>query len=422
VTADGPDNNENTMEDHRATKPSAFNILLDIFSMHRRFIFGSVLFCGIVATVIAFLITPRFKSATSVFPAERSEMLGLTEGVSSLMRSMTPKGIPGLSGSQDLDRYMAILKSGRVLGSVIRRFDLAKVYDITSYPGERVPKMLLENCEFVAEPEGNLTIAVYDEDPQRAADMANYFVEQLNLANTELLAMNARGNREFVEERYQKNLKDLAAAEDSLRAFQKVRGVIAMPEQTEASIKAGAEIAAQLAVKEVQLAVLRRTQSADHPSTMQLQIEIDEMTRKIAEMNRGGDGKSAGMKVLVPFASIPDLGTEYLRRFREVEIQYRILQFLTPMFEQAKVEERRQTPSVIVLDRAEPAERKAKPKRMLIMLGGLFVGFLGSLGYVVAFTRWNEQKALNTPLSRSVMGLYEAVRGDLRTLLRRKGR
>ena len=105
-----------------------------------------------------------------------------------------------------------------------------------------------------------------------------------------------------------------------------------------------------------------------------------------------------------------------------MEIQYRILQFLTPMFEQAKVEERRQTPSVIVLDHAEPAERKAKPKRMLIMLGGLFVGFLGSLGYVVASTRWNEQKALNTPLSRSVLGLYEAVRGDLRTLLRRKGR
>jgi capsule polysaccharide export protein KpsE/RkpR len=138
-----------------------------------------------------------------------------------------------------------------------------------------------------------------------------------------------------------------------------------MPEQTEASIKAAAEITAQLALREVQVGVLRRTQSTDNPAVVAGQIEIDELRNKLSQMGSSGASIGKEMKVFVPFSKIPDLGMEYLRRYRDVEIQYKILQFITPLFEQAKVEERRQTPSVIVLDKAGPAERKAKPKASL---------------------------------------------------------
>lgn len=99
---------------------------------------------------------------------------------------------------------------------------------------------------------------------------------------------NAKGNREFIEERYKKNQTDLVAAEDSLRAFQKRSGIIAMPEQTEASIKAAAEITAQLAFKVVQIGVLRKTQSYDNPEVMAAQIEVEELKNKISQMNSAG--------------------------------------------------------------------------------------------------------------------------------------
>jgi capsule polysaccharide export protein KpsE/RkpR len=198
----------------------------------------------------------------------------------------------------------------------------------------------------------------------------------LNKTNTELQVQNARGNRRFIEERYQKNMLDLARAEDSLKAFQQRYGIIAMPEQTEASIKAGAEIAGQLALKEVAVGILRRTQSVDNPAVLAAQIETEELRRKLDEMS-GGQGISAGkMKMFVPFAQVPELGGEYVRRFRDVEIQYKILQFITPLYEQAKVEERRQTPSVLVLDQALPAERKARPKIVLFTLLAFVVSVL----------------------------------------------
>ncbi|MGA9117260.1 MAG: Wzz/FepE/Etk N-terminal domain-containing protein [Bacteroidota bacterium] len=347
-----------------STPGSSFLEFLTVLTRHRRFIVRFVLGATLVAGVTAFFMPKWYRSTASVFPAEKADLFGALEGVSGLMRSFSPaRALGGLTGNTETDRYMAILKSGKVLGAVIGKFDLVNVYGITSYPMEKTTKELLNNVEFRAEPEGNLTVTVYDRDPRRAADMANYFVEMLNRVNTELQSANARGNRLFVEERYRKNLTDLAAAEDSLRAFQQRYGIIAMPEQTEASIKAAAEIAGQLALKEVQAGVLRRTQGEEHPSVRAAAVEIEELGRKLAEMNSGTGGP--GMSVFVPFSRVPALGGEYVRRFRDVEIQYKILQFLTPLYEQAKVEERRQTPSVVVLDRAAPAERKSKPKATL---------------------------------------------------------
>jgi len=253
------------------------------------------------------------------------------------------------------------------------------VYDITSYPQEKTIKELLSNVDFTVEPEGNLTVTVYDKDRQRAADMANYFVDMLNKTNSELSVQNATANRVFIEARYEKNRVDLRASEDSLKAFQKQYGVIALPEQTEASIKGAAEIFGQLALKEVQVGVLRRSLSEDNPSVQAAQIEVDEFRKKLGEMNTGVGMGANDPKVFVPFKKLPDLGAEYIRRYRDVEIQYKILQFITPLYEQAKVEERRDTPSVLVLDRAAPAERKAKPKISLYALVGLVGSMLLSL-------------------------------------------
>jgi uncharacterized protein involved in exopolysaccharide biosynthesis len=382
---------------------------LTLVAKHRKFISRFVILAVGVTTIVAFLMPKWYKSSASVFPAEKADLFGALEGVSSLVKSFSPgRALTSLTGNTETDRYLAILKSGTVLNAVIDKFDLVHVYDITSYPREKTTKELLNNVDFTVESEGNLTITVYDKDPQRAADMANFFVEMLNKTNTELQIQNARGNRKFVEDRYAKNLVDLAAAEDSLRVFQKRYGVIAMPEQTEASIKAAAEIAGQLAIQEVQAGVLRRTQSKDHPSVMAAEIEIQELRNKLSQMNRGTGGADGEMKVLVPFNKVPDLGIEYLRRYREVEIQYKILQFITPLYEQAKVEERRQTPSVVVLDRAAPAERKAKPKITLFALLALVSSLLVSFFWVLISELNEKLKASNPDRYAAVVSAFRA--------------
>jgi tyrosine-protein kinase Etk/Wzc len=411
-----------TSETHKETGPSALIIVVDVFARWWRFIAACVFVAMVASGIVAFLITPQFKGTTTVFPAEKADLFSPLEGVTQLFNTMKSRSIATLAGNPELDRYSAILKSGRVMSAVIEKFDLVHVYKITSYPAENTAKELAANVEMTTEAEGTLTVTVYDEDPHRAADMANYFIEQLNVINADLQVSNARGNREFIEERYKKNIVDLAAAEDSLKMFQKKFGVVAMPQQTDASIKAGAELSAQLAMKEVELAVLRRTLAPENDAVLAAQVEITELKKKIDEMNVGDKELNGNMRALVPLRSIPDLGAEYVRKFRNVEIQFKILQFLMPLYEQAKIEERRASPSVIVLDKAYPAERKSKPRRSLIILGGMFVGLLGSLGFVALADRWKVERDNETLLYRSLRKLSNALVTDVRKMLRRPAR
>jgi uncharacterized protein involved in exopolysaccharide biosynthesis len=358
-----------TPPEHSRPMMESFLEFLQTVTRYRIFISRFVLSVTVVVTIIALLLPRWYKSTASVFPAEKADLFGGLDGIASFAKALSPsKALSALGGSNEADRYLAILKSGTVLSAVIEKFDLVHVYDIGSYPMEKTAKELLSNVQFTVEPEGNLLIEVYDRDPQRAADMANFFVEMLNRTNSELAVQNARGNRQFIEARYQKNLADLRVAEDSLRAFQKRYGVIALPEQTEAAIKAAAEIMGQIALKEVQVGIASRNASEENPTVQAARIEVDELRKKLGEMNTGTPAKGNDPGLFVPFKQVPDLSVEYVRRFRDVEIQYKILQFVTPLYEQAKVEENRQTPSVLVLDRAAPAERKSKPKVSLFAL------------------------------------------------------
>jgi tyrosine-protein kinase Etk/Wzc len=405
-----------------APDAGALTVLFTILTRSWRFVALWVFLSVAGATVVSLLITPQFKSTTSVFPSEEADLLGGLEGVSTLAKSLAPRGLGSIGRNTELDRYMAILHSGRVLGAVIKEFDLVNVYEITQYPGERTVKKLLENVEITVEDEGYITISVYDEDPQRAAAMANFFVESLNRTNTEMKVLNAKGNREFIQNRYDENLIDLTAAEDSLKEFQKRFGIVAMPEQVEESIKATSEMAARAAMLEVELATLRRTQSSEHPLVRAAEIEIQELRRKLDQITQGTGLKDGEMKLLIPFAKVPDLGAEYLRRFRDVETQYRILQFLTPLYEQAKVEENRSTPSVLVLDRAYPAERKSRPKRMLIVLGAFFVALISSIAIVAIREKWRSEREANSPVYQAASGFADRVWTDISGFVRRPRR
>jgi len=115
------------------------------------------------------------------------------------------------------------------------------------------------------------------------------------------------------------------------------------------------------------------------------------------------------MDVFVPFNKVPELGAEYLRRYREVEMQYKILQFIAPLYEQAKVEERRDTPSVIVLDKGRPAERKSKPKISLYALIALVSSSLIALIVVLGQEMFQRLKAEDAERMNLVLN---AVRSD----------
>jgi len=73
-------------------------------------------------------------------------------------------------------------------------------------------------------------------------------------------------------------------------------------------------------------------------------------------------------------AGLPRIGQELAERVRDVKIAEALYTLLTEQYENARIQERRDTPSFSVLDRAERGGRKVSPRRALIGIGTFLVG------------------------------------------------
>jgi uncharacterized protein involved in exopolysaccharide biosynthesis len=95
---------------------------------------------------------------------------------------------------------------------------------------------------------------------------------------------------------------------------------------------------------------------------------------------------------------MPEVGMEYIRLVRDVKVQETVHNLLMAQYEQAKINEARDMPTVQLLDKAVVAERKSRPKTVLNMaIAGalsLFVGiFLAFVLEYVERIRKQEQTA-----------------------------
>jgi len=392
----------------------SFIEFLTITVKFRWFLFWFIFVITTSATLLALLSPKWYKASASVLPAEQTDFLGALGGLSSLVKGFTPsKGLAALTGSTELDRYIAILKSSTLADNVIKEFNLTKEYDLEGDYYEKVVKEFTSNLDIEVQDEGNLLVSVYDKNPQRAADIANYMVGKLNEINTRLSVTNAKANREFVEKRYFENKNDIDDLENQMKDFQEKYGVVAVPEQLESTVKAMSEIYADLVKKEVALNVIQKTYGANSPMLNQLEIEVEELKSKINKINAGTEVSKDGINLLIPFKKAPDLAYKYLKIYKDLEIQYKILEFVQPMYEQAKVEEVRNTPSVLILDKAGPPERKAKPKGSLYFI----ISFLSStfLGLLIVFSLEGINKIKNIDPER-----YDFIKQSLRVGIKRR--
>lgn len=386
------------------TVGNTFFEFLTVTVKYRWFLFLFVLIITTIATGYALLAPQWYKASASVLPAEKTDLLSTLSGLSGLAKGFSAsKGLAALTGgNSESDKYLAILKSATVTDDVIKKFELRKEYDREDDYYEKVVKEWQSNCEFEIQDEGNLTISVYDKNPQKAADIANYLVAKLNEINTQLGVRNAKANREFVEKRYFQSVNDITDLETSMKLFQQKFGVIAVPEQIEATVKSMSSIYVDLYKKEIELNVLKQNYGNDHPMTANAQIELNELQKKINQLNAGTDSSQKDVNLLIPFKKAPELGNEYLKIFRNLEIQYKILEFIQPLYEQAKIEEVRNTPSVLVLDRATPPDRKAKPKGTIYASVAFVASVLLGL-FIVFFRELLQRMKTNNPDSYSVL-------------------
>ena len=361
------------MEEHEIKAVDVLTVLL----RRRWFLIWNFLIVAVVSIIISLLLPKWYTSKSVLLPPASGapELSAFTSGsIGSILGGMT-----GISGGE-VDVYLAILNSRTLKQTVIDKFDLPKVFNLKGkYYIETVFKILDERTAINYDMEsGVISVSFIDKDPQRAADVANYFVSQLDKINKELSVRKAKFEREFLEQRVDLNYKEIDAAEQALKEFQEKYNAVAIPEQMVAALKTAAELKAQLIALQVQYEVDKATMDTDHPALKELNKQISAIEKRLASFDYPSSEFGKGKGLFPGFADVPSLQKQYTELRREVEIQNSLLEFLLPQYEGAKIQEAKDTPSIQILDRAVPAEKKTKPKRSkIVILSCLFCTVVG---------------------------------------------
>jgi tyrosine-protein kinase Etk/Wzc len=358
----------------------------------------------IISTTIAVLLPKEYKATSTIMipPTDQMGLGGLSSllGNKSSIASLGAKSL-GVSTTSD-DDLLGIINSKSALKIVIRKFDLMKYYEISNNNMDKAIKLFESDISFYPNEFGMLDFSVINQSPAKSAEIANYMVSLVDSLNIKYNSEKARNNRIFIEDRYSKNVKDMKDAEDSLYKFQKKYGIVAVPEQLEVSVKAAAEIESELNKKEIEIFLIKQQYGENSPQYQGSLAEVNLLKKKVNEL-KNSPNLSSTSNVFFSFKEMPDIAIKYLRYYREVKIQEEVLEIIMPMYEQAKVEEQKSIPTIMVIDKAVPPELKYGPKLSVIILGS----FSLALFLFIPFIFWAE-KAFNRSEFRNPLQVKEA--------------
>jgi uncharacterized protein involved in exopolysaccharide biosynthesis len=202
--------------------------------------------------------------------------------------------------------------------------------------------------------------------------------------SVELGVTESRNNREFIEKRFLQAQNDIANIEDSLENFSKKYNVLALEEQMKAAIEVAAKVKAELEIAKLEYTILLKNYGKDNPVVQESNLKVTELNKQLANLKFGEDKNlKSSLNLFVPFEKVPETGVMYVRLMRDYEIQNKLLEFIYPIYEQARIEENKDMPVVLVVDAAKTPQKKSSPKRMLIVIGAFLISFFFSLGYVL---------------------------------------
>lgn len=350
--------------------------LLLVLAKRWRMIVGVTLAAGVITALVTLTMPNMYTARAMILPSQddkgmMSAMMAQLGGLAGLAG--------GIGGPTTSDLYVTMLKSETVKDPIIDRFKLMDVYEV-KYRADAYGALDSSAAMSLGKKDGVITIAVTDRDPKRAADVANAYVEELGRLTARLSMGGAGKNRVFFEERLATAQADLARAEDALKVFQSRNKAVAVTEQAKATIEGVAQLRAQLAAKEVELAALRQSMTDESHEVKNLKALIGNLGGQIARLESGsGGGAVPGL------GAVPQIGQEYVRLMREFKIQETLVELLTKQYEMTKLSEAKDVSPFQVLQKAKVPERKSGPSRrkkvVTVMLISLFASI--ALSFIV---------------------------------------
>lgn len=341
---------------------SMFDVLLPVFARWRL-----VLLCTALAAFtgfgVTFILTPIYSSRVSFMPPQQAS--NANNAVLGQLGTLAA-ALGGTSLKTPTDLFVGLAQSVTVADLLIDKFDLRRQYDEKYVVDAR--KVLDRRMRVaVGKRDGFIMIEVDDETPQRAADMANYVVEELKQFANRLAITEAQQRRVFFEQHLEQTRVRLKQAQQAL-ATSGFTGD-ALKVEPRGAAEQYARLRAEVTAAEVRLQAMQRSFNGGAAELQQARATLAALRSQLARVE-DSEPRTAS--------------AEYISRYRDFKFEEALFEVFAKQYELARVDESRDAGLVQMIDPALPAERRSWPRRAIFVPTAAIAGLLFSCIWILA--------------------------------------
>jgi uncharacterized protein involved in exopolysaccharide biosynthesis len=324
---------------------------------------------GVISIIISLLLPKWYRGTAVILSPTTSNSVSAFGGLQSL-------GIGNLfNDNESIFKYMAILKSRNLREKVIRKYDLMERYDCENM--QLTLKKFDNYLDIELGDEYQLNISFLDKRQDKVAGITNYIVKTTDSINTVLTVQKAKNDKSNMENRYFNIIDSLQTVSDQMADFMSDNNIIDLKEQIIAGVQAGSILQIQIIALETEIEVFEKTVNKESPKLESKKIELASLKSKYFDILNKNEN------YIPNFSKVPQLGAQLMKYENTIEYLTTVLKFIGPQYENFRIDELKQTPSLQVLDWAHRPDRKAKPKRAIIVILFTFVIWMLSVSYFI---------------------------------------
>lgn len=399
--------------------------LIEIFTVlikWRKTIVINIIIAAVLSVGISLLLPNWYQAEAIVLPPLKQDFsigLGSLGQIAGNLFGSKGYELPMLSTQSDV--FVTILNSRGVAVKILKEYDLMNRYKEKNL--DKAIKKFNSHSMIELGPEGSIQISFeVKEDPRLAAKITNSFIYELDKINSRITRSYAEATRKFIGNRLDETKLALKIAEEELCSFQKEHGTISIKDQIRVTIESTAQLMAEMMAAKIELGVLKMTLGSSHKSVNQLQIQINQIELMINKLKSGTEKYTTDThnfnkeesELFIPLNELPDLGLQIVRLMRDIKIQEILFELLIQQHEQAKIKEKESTPTVQVLEYAEPPTYKSRPRRSIIVISSVIFFFF--LSGFIAFLLESYRKGIHNqePSILKLKSLLDDLKSDFR--------
>jgi uncharacterized protein involved in exopolysaccharide biosynthesis len=342
-----------------ASSAGLLEITLPLWHRRWRLVLATLL-CALIGLGLSMLQPVRFTSQASFVV---QPMLRPSQG-SALAALPQLAGLGGGAAATAVELHVTILRSYLVADRIIDRFDLQRTWEMPLRT--QAQAQLNRRVSFgVGRRDGLVQITVEDESPQRAAAMANEYIEELRGVLRGFALEDARQRRLFYDAQLERARSGLDAAQKKLQGSGFDRAALRV--EPRAAAEAYGRLQGEIKAADVRLAATRRVRAESSPEVQQLLAEQAALRTQLAGIEAPRDD---------------GVGT-FVSRLREFRYAEALAESVARQAESARVDEASDAAPLQVLDRAQVPELPSSPRIAIWVLAGAMGGLLLQAGWVL---------------------------------------